>query len=173
MGNIQNQQELVYESTNGEIKEYKKNKDSAKIYSATKLATKLPREFDPIQFELQKNLANAYYDTNEGFEEVIEKLEKMIKKEGLSTLYTTTKIKTKPIGHKPIPPDKQMSEKVGRNLILQYLKLNKDLTGEITDDETLGCIIQQAGLCKQCLRRSCKRNQIYNKKQHTVQRHCI
>ena len=157
-------QKLVYESTNGEIKEYKKNRDSAKIYSATKLARKLPSEFDPIQFELQKNLANAYYDTHESFEDIIEKLEKIIKERGLSTLYSTTKIKIKPVGPKPIPPDKQMNEKVGRNLILQYLKSNKDLTGEITDDETLGCIIQQADLCKQCLRRSCKRNQIYNKK---------
>ena len=59
-----------------------------------------------------------------------------------------------------------MNEKVGRNLILQYLKSNKNLSGEITDDETLECIIQQADLCKKCLRRACKRNQPYKKTDH-------
>merc|ERR1712105_400797 len=48
--------------------------------------------FDQIQFELQKNLSNAYYETHESFEDVVEKLERLIKNRGINTLYTTTKI---------------------------------------------------------------------------------
>ena len=150
-------QQSFYENENGEMKEYNKNRDSAKIYSATKLTRKLPSEFDPIQFELQKNLSNAYFDAHESFEDIIEKFEKMVKERGLSTLYTITKIKIKKIEPTPNPPNKQINEKVGRNLILQYLKTNKNLSGDITNDETLECIIQQADLCKKCLRRACKR----------------
>merc|ERR1712237_57383 len=60
-----------------------------------KLARELPKQFDPIQFDLQKDLSNAYYETHESFEDVVKKLEHLIKKRGLNTLYTTTKIMIK------------------------------------------------------------------------------
>merc|ERR1712030_194210 len=85
-------QQSLYTNKNGDLAEYRKNLDSAKIQSAIKLARELPKQFDQIQFELQKDLSNAYYETHEGFEDVVEKLEHLIKNRGLNTLYTTTKI---------------------------------------------------------------------------------
>merc|ERR1712105_484856 len=91
-------QQSLYTKKNGDLAEYRKNLDSAKIQSAMKLARELPKQFD--QFELQKDLSNAYYETHESFEDVVEKLEYLIKHRGLNTLYTTTKIKIK----KNLPP---------------------------------------------------------------------
>jgi len=88
-------QQSLYTKKNGDLAEYRKNLDSAKIQSAMKLARELPKQFDQIQFELQKDLSNAYYETHESFEDVVEKLEYLIKHRGLNTLYTTTKIKIK------------------------------------------------------------------------------
>merc|ERR1711984_30854 len=85
----------LYTKKNGELAEYKKNVDSAKIQSAMKLARELPKQFDQIQFDLQKDLSNAYYETHESFEDVVKKLEHLIKNRGLNTLYTTTKIMIK------------------------------------------------------------------------------
>merc|ERR1712105_432919 len=85
-------QQSLYMNRNGDLAEYRKNLDSAKIQSAIKLARELPKQFDQIQFELQKDLSNAYYETHESFEDVVEKLEHLIKNRGLNTLYTTTKI---------------------------------------------------------------------------------
>jgi hypothetical protein len=162
-------QHSLYINNKGEMKEYTKNIDSAKICSATKLVKELPEKFDLIQFELQENLSNAYYETHESFEEIIEKFEKTIKHRGLNTLYTATKINIEKNLPTPIIQKHEnenfpkINERIGRNLILQHLKTNKNLKGEITNDETLNCIIQQAGLCQKCLRRACKRKQRSNK----------
>merc|ERR1712030_268359 len=58
-------QQSLYTKKNGDLAEYRKNLDSAKIQSAMKLARELPKQFDQIQFELQKDLSNAYYETHE------------------------------------------------------------------------------------------------------------
>merc|ERR1712030_281862 len=55
----------------------------------------LPKQFDQIQFDLQKDLSNAYYETHESFEDVVKKLEHLVRKRGLNNLYTTTKIMIK------------------------------------------------------------------------------
>merc|ERR1712030_205738 len=94
-GNSLKTQQSLYTKKNGDLAEYRKNVDSAKIQSAMKLARELPKQFDQIQFELQKDLSNAYYETHESFEDVVEKLEHLIKNRGLNTLYTTTKIMIK------------------------------------------------------------------------------
>merc|ERR1712030_70014 len=71
-------QQSLYMNRNGDLAEYKKNLDSAKIQSAIKLARELPKQFDQIQFEFQKDLSNAYYETHESFEDIVEKLEYLI-----------------------------------------------------------------------------------------------
>merc|ERR1712074_336351 len=84
-------QQSLYTKKNGDLAEYKKNLDSAKMQSAMKLARELPKQFDQIQFDLQKDLSNAYYETHESFEDVVKKLEHLVRKRGLNNLYTTKK----------------------------------------------------------------------------------